>query len=58
MRDSQVSSLWAFCEQLVGVTTSAGDVRAEAVVYLPRAAVAAPSGMLLFQMNRVFIGAN
>lgn len=56
--DSQASSPWAFGEQLVGAVTSAGDVSAEVVVYLPWAAFAAPSGVLVFRMNGVFIGAN
>ncbi|TGU44856.1 hypothetical protein EN795_34415 [bacterium M00.F.Ca.ET.152.01.1.1] len=33
-------------------------MRAEAVVYFPWAAFAAPSGVLVFQMNGVFSGAN
>ncbi|QLL64420.1 MATE family efflux transporter [Sinorhizobium mexicanum] len=49
---------FAFGEQLIGAITSAADVRAEAVVYLPWAAFAAPSGVLAFQMNGVFIGAS
>lgn len=58
LRDSQASSPWAYGEQVVGVVTSAGDARAEAVVDLPRAAFAAPSGVLASRMNGVFIGAN
>ncbi|MER8516385.1 MATE family efflux transporter [Mesorhizobium sp. M1060] len=50
--------VFTFGEQLVGAITKVADVRAEAVFYLPWAAFAAPSGVLAFQMNGVFIGAS
>ncbi|RWK66564.1 MATE family efflux transporter [Mesorhizobium sp.] len=49
--------IFAFGEQLVGAVTKAAEVRAEAAVYLPWAALAAPSGVLAFQMTGVFVGA-
>ncbi|WP_312038585.1 MATE family efflux transporter [Rhizobium binae] len=47
----------AFGEQVVVAITKAPDVRSEAVLYLPWAALTALSGFLSFQMNAVFIGA-
>ncbi|RWX58441.1 hypothetical protein EOA24_39135 [Mesorhizobium sp. M2A.F.Ca.ET.039.01.1.1] len=58
LRGSQASSPWAIGEQLVGVVTGARHVPAEAIVYLPWADFAAPSGVLVLQMNGVFIGAD
>lgn len=49
--------VFAFGEQFVGAITKAADVRAEAVIYLPWAAFAGPSGVLAFQMTGVFVGA-
>ncbi|ESY15382.1 MATE family efflux transporter [Mesorhizobium sp. LNJC394B00] len=49
--------IFAFGEQLIGAITKAADVRAEAALYLPWAAFAAPSGVLAFQMTGVFVGA-
>ncbi|RWO94862.1 MAG: MATE family efflux transporter [Mesorhizobium sp.] len=48
---------FAFGEQLIGAITTAADVRAEAVFYLPWAVFTAPSGVLAFQMTGVFMGA-
>ncbi|UVK35772.1 MATE family efflux transporter (plasmid) [Mesorhizobium sp. AR10] len=50
--------LFAFGEQLVGTITKATDVRTEAVPYLSWAIFTAPSGVLAFQMNGVFLGAS
>ncbi|MBY3123204.1 MATE family efflux transporter [Rhizobium laguerreae] len=44
-------------EQVVDAITKAPDVRAEAALYLPWAALTALSGFLSFQMDAVFIGA-
>ena len=49
--------LLIFGNNLVGIITSAADVRAVAAVYLPWAAFTALSGVLAFQMDGVFIGA-
>ncbi|MDP3896986.1 MAG: MATE family efflux transporter [Mesorhizobium sp.] len=46
-----------FGEALVGVVTTAPDVRAAAANYLPWAAFTAVSGVLAFQMDGVYIGA-
>lgn len=48
---------FVFGEQFVDAITTAADVRAEAIFYLPWAVFAAPSGVLAFQMSGVFIGA-
>lgn len=42
---------------LVALVTTAADVRAEAAVYLPWAALTAITGVLAFQMDGIFIGA-
>ncbi|MEP9386088.1 MATE family efflux transporter [Mesorhizobium sp. KR9-304] len=47
----------AFGTELIGVITTAEDVKAAAVTYLPWAAFTALSGVLAFQMDGVFIGA-
>ena len=47
----------AFGGQFVALVTTAQDVRAVAVEYLPWAALTAVSGVLAFQMDGVFIGA-
>ncbi|MGR9272717.1 MATE family efflux transporter [Rhizobium anhuiense] len=54
-----ITSLVAFAigEHVVRAITKAPDVRSEAVLYLPWAALTALSGFLSFQMNAVFIGA-
>ncbi|MCW1412945.1 MATE family efflux transporter [Rhizobium sp. 1AS11] len=49
--------VFSFGERFIGAMTKAGDVRAEAVSYLPWAAFATLSGVLASQMNGVFIGA-
>ncbi|ESX17400.1 XRE family transcriptional regulator [Mesorhizobium sp. LSHC440B00] len=49
--------VFAFGEQFVGAITTAADVRAKAVIYLPWTAFAALSGVLAFQMSGVFMGA-
>ncbi|BAB52536.1 MATE family efflux transporter [Mesorhizobium japonicum] len=49
--------IFAFGEHLIGAITKAADVRAEAALYLPWAAFAAPSGALALQMTGVFVGA-
>ncbi len=46
-----------FGDRLVAVITSAEDVRAAAIAYIPWAAFTAMSGVLAFQMDGVFIGA-
>ncbi|MCX7302920.1 MAG: MATE family efflux transporter [Hyphomicrobiales bacterium] len=47
----------AFGAELIAVITTAEDVRASAVAYLPWAALTALSGVLAFQMDGIFIGA-
>jgi MATE family multidrug resistance protein len=47
----------AFGPQLIGVITTAPDVKTAALAYLPWAAFTALSGVLAFQMDGVFIGA-
>ena len=47
----------AFGRDLVGIVTTAADVRAAAVAFIPWAAFTAMSGVLAFQMDGVFIGA-
>jgi Na+-driven multidrug efflux pump len=47
----------AFGRDLVGIVTTAGDVRAATVPFIPWAAFTAMSGVLAFQMDGVFIGA-
>jgi MATE family multidrug resistance protein len=47
----------AFGAELIAIITTAEDVRAAAVTYLPWAALTALSGVLAFQMDGVFIGA-
>lgn len=42
---------------LIGLITTAADVRIEAAAYLPWAALTALSGVLAFQMDGIFIGA-
>ncbi|RUV07597.1 MATE family efflux transporter [Mesorhizobium sp. M1A.F.Ca.IN.020.03.2.1] len=49
--------IFAFGEQLIGAITKAADVRAEAALYLPWAAFAAPCGVLAVQMTGIFVGA-
>jgi len=49
--------LLVFGSGLVSLVTTAEDVRAAALVYLPWAALTAVSGVLAFQMDGVFIGA-
>jgi Na+-driven multidrug efflux pump len=49
--------LLAFGTGLVGIITTAADVRAVAGTYLPWAAFTALSGVLAFEMDGVFIGA-
>jgi MATE family multidrug resistance protein len=49
--------LLVFGEPLIGLVTTAAEVRAEALRYLPWAAFTALSGVLAFQMDGVFIGA-
>lgn len=44
-------------EHLIAVMTNAPDVRAEAMTYLPWAALTAISGFLAFQLDGVYIGA-
>ena len=44
-------------DSLIGLITTAPDVRALAVIYLPWAAFTALSGVLAFEMDGVFIGA-
>lgn len=69
-RAIRLSSAWAFGssaaatllfllfgDRLVGLMTTAQDVRAVATHYLPWAAFTAVSGVLAFQMDGVFIGA-
>ncbi|RWP83894.1 MAG: MATE family efflux transporter [Mesorhizobium sp.] len=46
-----------FGEQLLGAITKTADVRAEAVVYFPWAALGSLSAALAMQMNAVFVGA-
>ncbi len=46
-----------FGSQLVAVVTTAEDVRAATVAFIPWAAFTAMSGVLAFQMDGVFIGA-
>ena len=46
-----------FGNQLVNLLTTAADVRAEAYVYMPWAAITAMTGALAFLMDGVFIGA-
>jgi Na+-driven multidrug efflux pump len=48
---------WVFGAQLIGIITTAPDVRAAAETYLPWAAMTAVTGVLAFQMDGVFIGA-
>lgn len=50
-------ALLVFGEWLIALVTTAPDVRAEALRYLPWAAFTALSGVLAFQMDGVFIGA-
>ncbi|RWH97198.1 MAG: MATE family efflux transporter [Mesorhizobium sp.] len=54
-----LSSVLAFMfgEQLLGAITKTADVRAEAVIYLPWAALGSLSGALAMQMNAIFNGA-
>jgi putative MATE family efflux protein len=47
----------AFGRDLVGIVTTAADVRAATVAFIPWAAFTAMSGVLAFQMDGVFIGA-
>ncbi|NMG40889.1 MATE family efflux transporter [Chelativorans sp. ZYF759] len=47
----------AFGSHLVALVTTAPDVRAEAMRYLPWAALTAVAGVLAFQMDGIFIGA-
>jgi len=49
--------LLVFGTDIVGIITTAADVRAVAATYLPWAAFTALSGVLAFQMDGVFIGA-
>lgn len=44
-------------EHLIAVMTSAPDIQAEAMTYLPWAALTAVSGFLAFQLDGVYIGA-
>jgi putative MATE family efflux protein len=44
-------------DHLIGLITTAADVRAMAAIYLPWAAFTALSGVLAFEMDGVFIGA-
>jgi Na+-driven multidrug efflux pump len=44
-------------DHLIAIMTNAPDVRAEASVYLPWAALTAISGFLAFQLDGVYIGA-
>jgi multidrug resistance protein, MATE family len=46
-----------FGDALVALITTAPQVRAEAAIYLPWAALTAVTGVLAFQMDGVFIGA-
>lgn len=50
-------ALLAFGTDLIGIITTAADVRALAGTYLPWAAFTALSGALAFEMDGVFIGA-
>jgi len=50
-------ALLAFGANLIGIITTAADVRAMADIYLPWAAFTALSGVLAFEMDGVFIGA-
>jgi putative MATE family efflux protein len=47
----------SFGDALIGVITTAPDVRQAAADYLPWAALTAVSGVLAFQMDGIFIGA-
>lgn len=44
-------------DSLIGLITTAEDVRAMAAIYLPWAALTALSGVLAFEMDGIFIGA-
>jgi Na+-driven multidrug efflux pump len=46
-----------FGDRMIGLITTAPDVRAAAALYLPWAAFTALTGVLAFQMDGVFIGA-
>ena len=46
-----------FGNDIVGLLTTAPDIRAEAAAYIPWAAATAVAGALAFQMDGVFIGA-
>ena len=48
---------FVFGAELIALVTTAQEVRAVAVVYLPWATLTAVSGVLAFQMDGVFIGA-
>ncbi len=65
-----LTSLWGFAmsgaaavllilfgDALVAFVTTAPDVREQAAIYLPWAALTAVSGVLAFQMDGIFIGA-
>jgi MATE family multidrug resistance protein len=49
--------LLAFGEAFIAIVTTAPEVRAEALRFLPWAALTAVAGVLAFQMDGVFIGA-
>jgi MATE family multidrug resistance protein len=49
--------LLAFGDELIAIITTSVEVRGEAAIYLPWAALTALSGVLAFQMDGVFIGA-
>jgi putative MATE family efflux protein len=46
-----------FGEDLIALVTTSPDIRAQASIYLPWAALTAVSGVLAFEMDGVFIGA-
>jgi multidrug resistance protein, MATE family len=69
-RAVQLTALWGFVfsgviavlflvfgETIIAIVTTAPEVRAEAAIFLPWAALTAVAGVLAFQMDGVFIGA-